>query len=63
MIVLANWGTLSELELRVLYVNSDKLKMCGTIGMTKMSYHWIKKGGAPGRVLRVSYLDITFMKH
>ena len=24
----------------------------------KMSWHWIKKGGAPGRVLRVSYLII-----
>ena len=40
-------------------VNSDKIKMGQTVGMTEteMSCHWIKKGGAPRRVLRVSYLN------
>ena len=43
------------MEIAHLY-NSDKMKIGQTVGMTEteMSCHWIKKGGAPGRVLRVS---------
>ena len=38
----ARFACLSKV-VRLIYVNSDKMKICRTFDMTQMSCHWIKK--------------------